>query len=324
MILGAVIGAAVSVTTTVVSDAVQGKTPSLGEVAQAAVVGAVSGAVSGLVGPEAGPLVKVAVGALASGAGQMAGNAMSGKPLLAGVGTAVAVGALTGGLMEGAGSLFKGAASDIGEAADSTLSDAAGGCGLSSRADTRVATPTGEQAISTLEVGEQVQAYNPETRKIEREPIQHIWLNHDTDLVDLTLVAAVKRVNGKPTLKDEVLHTNERHPFLTKEKGFLPVSQLKPGMHVLEADGRYGAVAKLVVVPGAMWMYNLTVAQDHTYAVGDEQWIVHNSNGGCGVTPNEVASYGELSGKQQPFDGLQLHHVPANSVGSVSFSKGQG
>jgi filamentous hemagglutinin len=126
MILGAVIGAAVSVTTTVVSDAVQGKTPSLGEVAQAAVVGAVSGAVSGLVGPEAGPLVKVAVGALASGAGQMAGNAMSGKPLLAGVGTAVAVGALTGGLMEGAGSLFKGAASDLGEAADNLATDATG------------------------------------------------------------------------------------------------------------------------------------------------------------------------------------------------------
>ena len=139
MILGAVIGATLSVATTVVSDAVQGKTPSLGEVAQAAVVGAVSGAVAGLVGPEAGPLVKVAVGALASGAGQMAGNAMSGKPLLADVGTAVAVGAITGGLMEGAGSLFKGAASDIGETADSTLSDVAGGCGLSFRADTLIA-----------------------------------------------------------------------------------------------------------------------------------------------------------------------------------------
>jgi hypothetical protein len=27
-------------------------------------------------------------------------------------------------------------------------------------------------------------------------------------------------------------------------------------------------------------MYNLTVAQDHTYAVVLEQWIVHNDNGG--------------------------------------------
>jgi hypothetical protein len=44
---------------------------------------------------------------------------------------------------------------------------------------------------------------------------------------------------------------------LTKEKGFIPASQLKPGMHVQEADGNYGVVAKLVVAPGAQWMYNL-------------------------------------------------------------------
>jgi hypothetical protein len=62
------------------------------------------------------------------------------------------------------------------------------------------------------------------------------------------------------------------------EKGFIPVSQLKPGMHVLEADGNYGTVATLVVVPGAMWMYNLTVAQDHTYTVGIAHWVVHNND----------------------------------------------
>jgi RHS repeat-associated protein len=85
MILGAVIGAAISVATTVVSNAVQGKPTSLGEIAQSAVVGAVSGAVSGLAGPEAGPVARMAVGALASGAGQMASNARSGLPLLDGV-----------------------------------------------------------------------------------------------------------------------------------------------------------------------------------------------------------------------------------------------
>ena len=141
-----------------------------------------------------------------------------------------------------------------------------------------MATKQGEQAIGTLEVGEQVWAYNSQTRKMELEPIEHIWLTHDTDLVDLTLTTTVKNARGKGTQQSEVLHTNEKHPFLTKEHGFLPVSQLKPGMHVREADGRYGTVVKLVVVPGAMWMYNLTVAQDHTYTVGVGQWIVHNCN----------------------------------------------
>jgi RHS repeat-associated protein len=295
MILGAVIGAAISVGTTLVSDAVQHKAPSFGEIAQSAVVGAVSGAVSGLAGPEAGPVAKMAIGALASGAGQMASNAMSGKPLMDGVGQAALIGGVTGGIMEGAGALLKGGASELGEAADSAVSDAegaGGACGLSFRADTPVATSQGEQAIGTLEVGEKVWAYNPQAKKMELEPIQHIWLNHDNDLVDLTLTAAVKGSGGKTTQKSEVIHTNERHPFLTKEKGFIPVSQLKPGVHVMQADGSYGVVAKLVVVPGAMWMYNLTVAQDHTYAVGTDQWVVHNDSD-CIKTPGDSGRVGE-------------------------------
>ncbi|HEU5376790.1 MAG TPA: RHS repeat-associated core domain-containing protein [Ktedonobacteraceae bacterium] len=118
MLIGAVIGAAVSVATTVVSNAVQGKPTSLGEIAQSAVVGAVSGAVAGLAGPEAGPLAKVAVGALSAGAGQLVTNAMSGKPLMDGVGQAALVGGVTGGLMEGGSMLLKRGASEATEAAE--------------------------------------------------------------------------------------------------------------------------------------------------------------------------------------------------------------
>lgn len=103
--------------------------------------------------------------------------------------------------------------------------------------------------------------------------------------MDVTLVAPVKGSHGKVTRQKEVLHTNEKHPFLTKEKGFIPVSQLKPRMHVLQADGSYGVVARLTLVPGTQAMYNLTVAQDHTYAVGTEQWIVHNCP--MGQTPGD-------------------------------------
>lgn len=266
---------------------------------QAAVVGGVSGAIAGVVGPEAGPVARIAVGALASGAGQVAGNAISGKPLLQGVGTAVAVGAITGGVAEGVGAVFSGS---TGDAVDSAVTDVTGGCGLSFRADTVVATSKGERAIGTLKVGERVWAYNPQTKKIEPEPIQHIWLNHDTDLVDVTLVATVKDAHGKSARQTERIHTNEKHPFLTQEKGFIPVSQLKPGMHVLEANGSYGVVAKLVIVSGAMWMYNLTVAQDHTYAVGFEQWIVHNcpqsgTSGNSGsIQSGNAFHYDELNG----------------------------
>jgi len=174
--------------------------------------------------------------------------------------------------------LLKEGASDIGTSADSVLSDTGGSCGLSFTSTTPVATDHGKQAIGTLEVGEKVWAYNPQTHHMELEPIQHLWLNHDSDLVDLTLATTAKGSHGKTIQHDEVIHTNERHPFLTKEKGFVPVSQLVAGMHIRRADGSYGVVARLMVLAGAKWMYNLEVAQDHTYVVGVGQWVVHNCN----------------------------------------------
>jgi len=64
---------------------------------------------------------------------------------------------------------------------------------------------------------------------------------------------------------------------LTKEQGFVPVGQITLGMHVLRADGTYGVVTGWKRVPGTRVMYNLTVAQDHTFTVGQGQWVVHNT-----------------------------------------------
>ncbi len=37
-----------------------------------------------------------------------------------------------------------------------------------------------------------------------------------------------------------------------------------------------GMVTAWKVVPGVSVMYNLEVANDHTFTVGDGQWVVHN------------------------------------------------
>jgi hypothetical protein len=79
--------------------------------------------------------------------------------------------------------------------------------------------------------------------------------------------------------KGEVIHTNKKHPFLTLENGFLPVGQIKIGMHVRQADGSIGLITGWVLIPGVKTMYNLEVAQDHTFTVGDGQSVVHNCGG---------------------------------------------
>ena len=115
---------------------------------------------------------------------------------------------------------------------------------------------------------------------MELEPIQHVWINHDNDLVDLKLTTTTHAQHSTVVTKhSEVIHTNQKHPFFTLEQGFVPVAQLHLGMHVLRADGSVGVVTGWKVVPGTKVMYNLTVAQDHSYTVGVGEWVVHNTAG---------------------------------------------
>jgi len=73
---------------------------------------------------------------------------------------------------------------------------------------------------------------------LDLQPIKHVWINHDNDLVDLTLSTSASHGHGKAAPRaSELIHTNQKHPFLTVEKGFLPIKQIMLGMHVLRADG---------------------------------------------------------------------------------------
>jgi A nuclease family of the HNH/ENDO VII superfamily with conserved AHH len=111
---------------------------------------------------------------------------------------------------------------------------------------------------------------------MELQPLLHVWTHTDNDLVDLTITTTQKGQRGTPvTRKSEVVHTSE-HPFLTAEKGFTPTRDVKMGMHVLRTDGSVGVVTGWRSVHGTKVMYNLEVAQDHTFTVGDGQWVVHN------------------------------------------------
>lgn len=157
--------------------------------------------------------------------------------------------------------------------------------------------------------------------------VQRVFINHDTDLIDVTLAVhpATKQTkpqqvvvvshgsHAPPATTTEVVHTTQKHPWLTT-KGWITAGQLHLGDQVQQLDGSTATVLGLKIIPGAASMYDLTVSNVHTFAVGAGQFVVHNTNGGCGVTPNEVDSYGKLSYRQAPGDGLLLHHMPANGV----------
>jgi len=161
-----------------------------------------------------------------------------------------------------------------------------------------VTTAQGKEPIGKLHVGEKVLAYNPRTHKMELQLVLHVWKHMDSDLIDLTITTVTATAQShKVVRQSEVVHTSSEHPFFTKEQGFVPAGKLEPGMHILRADGRSGIVTGWKAVHVTKVMYNLEVARDHTFVVGEGQWVVHNacSSGplrrALGLAPNNQLPY---------------------------------
>ncbi len=154
-------------------------------------------------------------------------------------------------------------------------------CANSFSADTLVMTAGGAKPIAELVEGDIVLAYNEATGKVGPYPIVDT-ISH----VDPTIVLL--------TIDGELIETTAEHPFYELESApWLAVGQtegrwtdaldLQAGDLVWQADGTTGVVQSREIVAREQRMYNLTVAEAHTFFVGQQQWLVHNA-GPCGVT----------------------------------------
>ena len=131
-------------------------------------------------------------------------------------------------------------------------------------ADTLVATKDGETSIGDLAVGDEVLAYDETDGSVEAQPITAVHAHRDEVILHLT-------IDG------EQIETTPEHPFYTQERGWVAAGELHVGEHILKADMNYGVVERLVFDAQPQMMYNLTVDEDHTFFVGDGQWLVHNN-----------------------------------------------
>lgn len=105
--------------------------------------------------------------------------------------------------------------------AEHAAEGAAEACGMSFAFATKVAVSTGEQAIGTLKPGDQVWAYNQQTKKMDLEVVRHLWITQDNDLVDLTLTTKTPASKVKPS--QQVSETvpwkvHIRHVILVREE----------------------------------------------------------------------------------------------------------
>jgi len=179
--------------------------------------------------------------------------------------------------------------------------------------ETLVATSEGLKPISELKAGELVLAYNEATGETGYYPILDVFAHNDPQLVFLT-------IDG------ETITTTPEHPFYEAESApwlasgefrynWTPAEGLKVGDFVRSADGTLGRVAKVQMVDRQQVMYNLTVAEAHTFFVGEEGWLVHNSCFG-------VVKYGAKAADMNNHHGIMDAWAAANISGYVSRASG--
>jgi hypothetical protein len=224
------------------------------------------------------------------------------------------------------------------EDAAGVAAEAGGGCGLSFAAATLVATPRGERPIATLKVGQQVSAYDPTTGKTKTETITRVFLNHDTDRLDVTLAyhtashaagqtASPTSATGHgrqapATTRDamateasaaqtEVIHTTASHPWLTTDRGWARAGTLHVGEAVQLLDGETATVVALQALPGMGAMWDLSLDATHTFAVGAAQVVVHNCPPIESDVPDPEPQY-RADGKPNRGPGASINVMDAN------------
>jgi len=152
--------------------------------------------------------------------------------------------------------------------------DEAKSCPFCFAAGTPVHTDHGDVPIEKIEVGNEVEARNSETGKLEKEPVTALTPIHKDNLLEI-------RVEGEQS----PLRPSTHHPFWTQRGGepahWINSAQLRIGDRLLTIDGKWRAITAITPVAGEETVYNFTVDKDHDYFVGETGFLVHNA-GGCG------------------------------------------
>jgi hypothetical protein len=110
-----------------------------------------------------------------------------------------------------------------------------------------------------------------------RDPATGLVAEHTVTNVDVHTDPEIEHLQ----VDGETIETTPNHRFLT-DHGWVEAAALYRGMSVIKLDGTTGTVEGYSIEVRPVIMWDLTVSDVHTFAVGDGQWVVHNA-GPCSV-----------------------------------------
>ncbi|MEU9974402.1 ricin-type beta-trefoil lectin domain protein [Streptomyces sp. NPDC051014] len=169
------------------------------------------------------------------------------------------------------------------------------------------------KAIGKIKTGDKVEAADAGTGKHKgARTVQHVWINHDKDLLDVT----IRDANGHTA----TLHTTANHPFWDDTAHtWVPAGDLHRGDALNTATNGHAYVVVTRTTPGIANRWNLTVQQLHTYYViaGSTPILVHNNNGIC-----DIGAAAKTAAKSAPADATMtaVARIKGTQLGEVGYS----
>jgi Pretoxin HINT domain/HNH endonuclease len=136
-------------------------------------------------------------------------------------------------------------------------------------AGTMVWTTEGQRPIETVQIGDRVLARSEATGALAWREVMRTYERFDKPILALNLEADVGVA--------EHLEVTSEHPFWARGRGWVGAGELLPGEQVLSAGRAWLRVGAATWVQGRHTVYNLEVAEDHSYAVGRFGAWVHNA-----------------------------------------------
>ena len=131
---------------------------------------------------------------------------------------------------------------------------------------TVVLTTLGKKAIETIKVGDTIPCVDNITGEAAEKKVISTSLNKVDRLIELD-------IDG------EIIRCTEAHPFQVKGKGWVNASDLAPNDVVYSKDWNTAAVnsVSLLELDEPMEVFNFEVGDCHTYFVGSNYILVHNT-----------------------------------------------
>jgi hypothetical protein len=132
---------------------------------------------------------------------------------------------------------------------------------------TPVATSTGTVPIENLTVGTNVLAFDEFSQTQVQKPITALMHNRTINLVDIMV--------GTETLQATLSHRF----WIENKKQWIAAQYLEPTMYLRTLTGKVENIKQILVREvSEQETYNLSIADYHTYFVGNEGFLVHNAD----------------------------------------------